>query len=192
MATGEAGNLLPNQPKDASDLSVRYRFNLLCGSWPVSNSGCKYAFIAVGNITGVSIAKATIDSTLETMIHFMMDELMFHFGPTKTVFSKHLTFFTAKKLSAYMSNRHIHWKKVSEYEPIGNGHEKRMVGRLKRSVKKMGLDYGSYWDQSLHGALYVYGCIYVRTTVYLCELLNGVRYRVGVADDSILSRKRGR
>lgn len=78
----------------------------LAGPLPTSGEGNKYALIAMEHLKGCNIAKVTQDGTSATIIKFMREEVLFHFGPPKVVFSDKATSFTAKS--------HFKFKKANE------------------------------------------------------------------------------
>ena len=99
-------------------------------------------FVAVEHQTGRPIAIATADSTAQVVLDFVKREIMYSFGPPRTIASDNATCFTASAVYSFMAQHGITWRTVLAYATMSNGRAERMVGTLKAAARKTVLETG--------------------------------------------------
>ena len=129
------------------------------GPLPRTPTGEKYILVAVEHLTGWPIARATATSTAEEVLKFVKEEIIHCFGLPRVVVSDNATCFTASVLESFMARNGITWKTVLAYAPMSNGRAERMIGTLKKAIRKVLLGSAPSavnWDAALHRVLYGY------------------------------------
>ena len=132
---------------------------------------------------------ATVTWTAEEVLKFLNEEIIHCFGLPRVVVSDNATFFTASVLDAFMARNGITWKTVLPYAPMSNGRAERMVGTLKRSIRKtiVGAAYAIVrWDDALSHALYGYHRRKMEVGLSPSELLYEVLPRMAPGDQEPL------
>ena len=92
--------------------------------------------IAVEHLTNWLIAVATKTTTAAEVIRFVNEEIIYSFGPPKTIIPDNANAFTATALVGFLPRRNISWRTVLAYAPMSNGKAERMVGTIKRAIRK--------------------------------------------------------
>jgi len=149
------------------------------GPFPASSGGNRFILVCVEHLTGWPLARAIANATADVVKAFVREEIMHSFGPPQTIISDNATCFTATSISQFMEESGIEWRTVLAYAPMSNGRAERMVGTVKRGVKKMVLDEGIDWDQALTHVLYGYRRRPLAGGASPFELLYGVTPRMG-------------
>ncbi len=72
------------------------------------------------------------------------------------VISDNAKCFEANSLSNFMNQYGIKWMPTLAYAPMSNERAEKMVGSLKRSLKKTVLSEKTDWDLSLGDVMYGY------------------------------------
>lgn len=129
------------------------------GPLPKTKNGKQYILIAVEHLTGWPLAWATETATAAEVVKFVKEEIIHSFGPPRTIVSDNATCFSAATLKNFIRNHDISWKPVLAYAPMSNGKAERMVGTLKRAIRKTLLGNGApgaEWEQELNQVLYGY------------------------------------
>ena len=152
------------------------------GPLPKTRSGEQYLLVGVEHLTGWPIARKTKDATDDTVNKFVQEEIIHSFGPPGVIISDNALCFTAKSVSSFLSQHGTEWKTVLAYAPMSNGRAERMVGTLKRAIKKMVLKEGSSWDLVLPDALYGYRRRRLESWYSPFQLLYGIPPRMAVDD----------
>ena len=148
------------------------------GPFPATSSGNRFVLVAVEHLTGWPIAIATANSTGQVVLGFVKREILYSFGPPRTIVSDNATCFTASDVSSFMAQHGITWRTFLAYAPMSNGREERMVGTLKAAVRKTVLEMGMEWDKALTQDLYGYRRRTLRNGVSPFELMYGVPPRM--------------
>lgn len=152
------------------------------GPLPKSTFAKRYVLVGVEHLTGWPLGRATKSSSAEEVIKFVKEEVLYSFGPRLTIISDNATCFTAKSLVKFTRDNGIEWKKVLAYAPMSNGRAERMVGTLKKAVRKMVLGQGLYWEKSLPKVFFGYRRRRLAGGVSSFELMYGVPPRIEPAD----------
>lgn len=66
------------------------------------------------------IALATADSTANTVIRFIEEEIMLPFGPLRRIASDNSTEFMAGSMQEYAKEKDVYWKAVPPYAQMAN------------------------------------------------------------------------
>ena len=148
----------------------------------MSTSGERYVLVGVEHLTSWPLGRATKTSSAEELIKFVKEEVLYSFGPLRTIISDNATCFTAKSLVKFARDNGIEWKRVLAYAPMSNGRAERMVGTLKKAVRKMVLGQGVSWEKSLPKVLFGYRRRRLAGGVSTFELMYGVPLRIEPAD----------
>ena len=85
-------------------------------------------------------------------MEFVKEEIIQCFGPPRTIVSDNATCFKPALLGKFMSEHGTAWKTVLAYAPMCNGRAERMIGTLKRAVRKVIIGLGqqsSEWEPAL-------------------------------------------
>ena len=106
------------------------------GPLPMSKEGNRYMLIAVGHLTKWPIAVATKTATTAEVIRFVNEEIIYSFGPPKTIISDNANAFTVTALVEFLAKSNIGWRTVLAYAPMSIGKAERMVGTIKRAIRK--------------------------------------------------------
>ena len=126
------------------------------GPFPATSSGSRFVLVAVEQLTGWTIDRATADRTAQVVHDFVKKEIMHTFDPPWTIVSDHVTCLTASAVSSFIDQHGINWRTVLAYAPMSNGRAERMVGTLKTAIRKTVLKTGMEWDKALIQVLYGY------------------------------------
>lgn len=81
-----------------------------------------------------------------TVVAFLQEKLVPHFGAPNTVVRDNAACFTAQPVQSIMKECGTQRKTVLAYAAISNGRPERMVGTLKRSVARLVVAGGKGWD----------------------------------------------
>lgn len=60
---------------------------VFAGSTPADSNGEKYLLIAVDHLKGWPTARATSRDTLDMLVYFVKDDVIYTFGPRRTIIS---------------------------------------------------------------------------------------------------------
>ena len=112
--------------------------------------------MGVEHLTGWPLGRATKISSAEEVIEFVKEEVLYSFGSLRNIISDNATRFTAKALVKFARYNGIEWKRVLAYAPMSNGRAERIVGTLKKAVKKMVQGQGVSWENSVPKVLFGY------------------------------------
>ena len=124
------------------------------GLFPTISSENRFVLVAVEHLTGCPIFIATADSTAQAVLAFVKREIMYSFGPPRTIVSENATCFTASAVSSFMAWHGITWRTVLANVPMCNGRVEGMFGPLKAALHKTVLQTGTEWDKALTQVLY--------------------------------------
>ncbi|CDF33201.1 unnamed protein product [Chondrus crispus] len=116
--------------------------------------------------------------TAQVVLDFVKREIMYSFGPPRTIVSDNATCFTASAVSSFMARHGITWRTVLAYAPMSNSRAERMVGTLKAAVRKTVLGTGMEWDEALTQVLYGYRRRAMKNGVSPFELMYGIPPRM--------------
>ena len=144
---------------------------------PMSKEGNRYMLIAVEHLTNWPIAVATKTATAAEVIRFVNEEIIYSFGPPKAIISDNANAFTATALVEFLAKTNIGWRTVLAYAPMSNGKAERMVGTIKRAIRKTLLGKGSpasEWEAILNQVLYGYRIREMEGGLSPFELMYGI------------------
>ena len=162
---------------DAAYGFVRYVSIDFAGPLPMSKEGTRYTLIAVEHLTNWPIAVATKTATAAEVIRFVNEEIVYSFGPLMIIISDNANAFTATALVEFLARRNIGWRTVLAYAPMSNGNAERMVGTIKRVIRKTLLGKGSppsEWEAILNQVLYGYRICEMEGGLSSFELMYGI------------------
>ncbi len=175
-------------PSYRTTLGVRIRglFDVLsmdfAGPLPTTKKGAKFLLVAVEHLTGWPVASPMKDSTAKSVIQFLKKEVVEPYGPPATIISDNAMCFKAQSVASFMSRYGISWKPTLSYAPMSNGRAERMVGTIKKAIKKVVLTEGGEWDAVLPGVLYAYRRRSMPGGKSPYELLYGIQPRMTAVD----------
>ena len=170
-------------PKYRTDLSLPITslfdsFSIdFAGPFPASKDGSRFVLVAVEHLTGWPLARATSRSTSDVVLDFIKTEIIHPFGPPRSIISDNATAFTSSAVEQFMARFGIKWRTVLAYAPMSNGKAERMVGTLKRGVKKTVVAAQRDWAEALPGVLYGYRRRRMASGASPFELMYGVKPR---------------
>ena len=152
----------PEQHRPYGKLPVSGLFHTwsidFAGPLPITKSRSKYLLIGIEHLSGWPIASA-IPSHLfnsQGVLQFVKTELVSMYGTPVFIVSDNDTKFNNAPVRDYAKGVGIEWKFVSTYNPRGNAKVERVVGTLKRSLKKMVMSTKKDWDECLNDVLQGY------------------------------------
>lgn len=111
---------------------------------------------------------------------FLSSEKMFfvHLAPPSSILIENSTCFTARAVEDVMTRWGTLLKTVISYAPKSNGRAERMVGTIKRNLKKMVTWGGRDWEEALPRVLFGYHLRPLGTGTSPFELLYGSKPRI--------------
>ena len=107
----------------------------------------------------------------------MNEEIIYSFGPPKTIISDNANAFMATALVEFLGKRSIGWRTMLAYAPMSNGKAERMVRTIKRAIRKTLLGKGSLaseWGAILNQVLYGYRIREMKGGLSPFELMYGI------------------
>ena len=118
------------------------------GPLPRTQSDNRYLLIAVEHLSGWPVARALPESHFNSLgvMTFVDEEIVAPFGSPKCMVSDNDMKFNSHLVRGYAKSVGIQWRFVSAYNPRGNAKAERMVGTLKKSVRKMMVSSEVEWD----------------------------------------------
>lgn len=152
----------PEQKRPYGKLPVSGLFHTwsidFAGPLPVTKEKSKYLLIAVEHLSGWPVARAIPTQLFNStgVVQFVKKEIVGPFGVPVCVVSDNDTKFDNAPVKDYAESSGIKWKYISTYNPRRNAKVERMVGTLKRAIKKMVLSTEVQWDECLERVLQGY------------------------------------
>ena len=170
-------------PKYRTDLSLPITslfdsFSIdFVGPFPASKDRSLFVLVAIEHLTGWPLARATSRSTSDVVLDFIKTGIIHPFGPPRSIISDNATAFTSSAVEQFMARFGIKWRTVLAYAPMSNGKAERMVGTLKRGVKKTVVAAQRDWAEALPGVLYGYRRRRMASGASPFEFMYGVKPR---------------
>ena len=111
------------------------------GPLPRTQLGSRYLLIGVEHLTGWPVAQSLLESLFNSVgvLQFVEKEILTTYGNPVTIMSDNDSKFRSESISDYAKKSGIEWKYVTAYNPRGNAKVERMVGTLKRAIRKIAL-----------------------------------------------------
>lgn len=97
----------------------------------------RYLLVSIDHATGLPVFKLIERITAEEVRLFMKNEIIYPFGAQKTVVSDNTMCFTVRSLRGFMESHGTEWRTVLAYAPMSNRKAKRIVGTIKRAVRRL-------------------------------------------------------
>lgn len=121
----------------------------------------------------------------------MKEEIVPAFGVPAVVLSDNATCFRADVLRKFMEEYGTKWLTTLSYAPMSNGKAEKMVGTMKRGIRRLVVQYGKEWDVFVDKILFGYHRRPARDGVSPFELLYGVKPRILPSDGTDITKKGG-
>lgn len=112
------------------------------GPFPATSTWTPLVLVGVEHLTGWHIALATTGSTSQVVLKFVRNEIIYPFGPTRTIVSDNATCFTVSATASFMARHGIVWSTVLAYAPMSIGSAERVVGTWNNAIRKTALGTG--------------------------------------------------
>ena len=126
------------------------------GTLPTTPRVNKHLLFCVEHLTGWPIICPTPTTTAAEVIAFVEEQVIMPFERPRVIVSDNSPCFTAGSLENFMEQNNIKVKTVLVYAPMSNLRAERMVGTIKRGIRKMVHSRPHDWDLVISKVSYVY------------------------------------
>lgn len=154
-------------------------------TWPIDFAGpltvtsrrSKYLLIGVEHVSGWPVATAVSARYFNSrgFLHFVDKEIITAYGNPIFMLSDNDSKFTSGPVRDYAKENSTKWKYISTYNLRGNAKVERMVGTIKRAIKKVILSTNKQWDQCIDEVLRGYQCRPGPDGMSPLEMMFGIR-----------------
>ena len=109
------------------------------GPLPQTSAGNRYILIAVEHLSGWPVAQAIPPSAFNSggVIRFVEEQICTPYGNPVVIVSDGDQKFDSIAVQTYARESAIVWVTISAYNPRGNAKVERMIGTMKRAIKKI-------------------------------------------------------